>query len=285
MNYRRLYTVLFSIVLVVALSCSSSPFVWDDAYDLSVMSFNIRYDTSEDGDNQWSNRKEACVSAILANQTSIVGVQEALSHQVDYLDDQMPDYDYVGVGRDDGATSGEYCAIFYHTALFELMDSGTFWLSETPDVPSRGWDANNTRITTWAELRDRRNDKVIYVFNTHFDHVGVVAREESAKLLMQRINDIAPSDAPVFITGDFNALIRGHIFEPIQKECYSARRYAKYTDGIKSFNFFGKWYLSRNIDFIFYKNAEALAFRTIAEEYNDVPFISDHYPIITQFNY
>lgn len=271
-------------ILLVLCGCSKEVYEFTGEHDISVMSFNLRYDTEEDGDNKWDNRKDACVKMIKETKPSIWGIQEGLLRQLNFLEENLTDYKYVGVGRDDGHSSGEYSAIFYLKDRFELLENNTFWLSETPDEPSYGWDADCRRIVTWAHLKDLDSDKTLFVFNTHFDHIGKTAREESAKLLVRKIKEIADDGATVFITGDFNALIRNSIFEPIVNEYYSARRFAEKTDNIKSFNFYGRWYLSRNIDFIFYKNAKALAFRTVSENYG-VEYISDHYPIITHFNY
>jgi endonuclease/exonuclease/phosphatase family metal-dependent hydrolase len=246
------------------------------------MSFNLRFDTSEDGENQWSNRKLACVKMLQETKPSIFGIQEGLNHQVTYLDENFSDYDYVGVGRDDGYTSGEYSAIFYQKSKFDLVDDGNFWLSQTPDYPSLGWDANNIRIVTWAQLKYKEKDKTIFVFNTHFDHLGKTAQKESAKLLLSKINEIAGDEHPTFITGDFNVLIGNSALKPIIKKYYSARRFADRSDNNKSFNAWGRWYLDRNIDYIFYKNIYSLSFKTVNDDYG-VPYISDHYPIISHF--
>ena len=280
-------TIILSLLLLFSIfgGCKSiEPFEWTSEYDISIMSFNLRYDEPADGENQWTNRKESCLKLLRETEPSIIGIQEGLFHQVDFLENNLLQYDYVGVGRDDGETSGEYAAIYYLADDFELVESNSFWLSETPDVPSLGWDANNIRIVTWAHLKDLEHNKSIFVFNTHFDHKGKISREESAKLLVRKIKEIAIDNATVFITGDFNALIRNPIFEPILNDFLSARRFAEYSDNLKSFNAWGRWYLNRNIDFIFYKNVDALSFRTITEDYG-VSYISDHYPMITHFNY
>ncbi|WP_281980357.1 endonuclease/exonuclease/phosphatase family protein [Tenacibaculum mesophilum] len=280
----KYWTIL--ILCCSMLSSCEEPFEWDTDYNLSIMSFNLRYDEPADGDNQWNNRKEASIKLLKETKPSVFGIQEGLYNQVTYLKDNLTDYNFVGVGRDDGHSSGEYAAIFYNTQQFDIVSNGNFWLSETPDTPSKGWDANNIRIVTWAHLKDKNNnDKSIYVFNTHFDHLGKTAQKESTKLLLRKIKEITNNENDtVFITGDFNVLIRDKALAPLIKEFYSARRYANYTDSKNSFNAFGKWYLSRNIDYIFYKNATALAFRTITKDYG-VPYVSDHYPLITHFNY
>jgi endonuclease/exonuclease/phosphatase family metal-dependent hydrolase len=259
------------------------PFVYRSDYDLSVMSFNLRYDEPADGKHQWSNRKEAIIKMFRETQPSVFGIQEGLHHMVNYLDENLAEYSYVGLGRDDGHSSGEYNAIFYHAENYELLESNTFWLSETPDVVSMGWDAVCYRIVTWVKLKNKETEKEFFVFNTHFDHKGKTAQRQSGKLLVKKVKEIAGEDAPVIITGDLNVLIRNKALKPIVDNYFSSRRFANHTDNKQSFNFFGKWPLKWNIDFIFYKNAHALAFRTITEDFG-VPYISDHYPILTHFS-
>ena len=153
-----------------------------------VMTFNIRFDNPGDGPDAWPHRKDLAASMIRFHRAGLIGVQEALKHQLDDLTARLPGYAWVGVGRADGREAGEYSAILYRTDRFELMDDGTFWLSETPEVPgSKSWDAAIERIVTWAQFRDRETGKTFFHFNTHFDHVGQVARAESAKLILQRI--------------------------------------------------------------------------------------------------
>lgn len=179
-------------------------FPWVTTAQMSVMTFNIRLATPSDGINEWENRKERVAETILWHETQILGVQEALHNQMMDLQARLPNYAYVGVGRDDGKTAGEYSAIFYKKALFEVIESRTFWLSTTPEVPSFGWDAKIRRVVTWAKFRVRSSQKTFFVFNTHFDHQGVEARRESALLLKRKIQEIAGS-SPVVVLGDFNA--------------------------------------------------------------------------------
>lgn len=252
--------------------------------DISIMSFNLRYDEPKDGVNQWENRKQASIKMFNETKPSIFGIQEGLHHQVEFLDKNLSNYKYVGVGRDDGRLAGEYSAIFYVTNRFEVLESGNFWLSETPETPSRGWDANNIRIVTWVKLKDIEKARTIYVFNTHFDHKGTVSQRESSKLLAEKIRNIENPSAPVFITGDFNMLFNNSKLRPITKKYASAQESSAISDGNNSFNAFGKWVLNRNIDHIFYRNATALAYKTIVKNYGPL-FISDHYPILAHFNY
>ena len=172
---------------------------------LNIMTFNIRYSTMNDGVNAWVYRKDNAASQILYHDTQILGVQEALHEQILDLSERLKGFKYVGVGRDDGKTKGEYSAIFYDTIRLKVLKSETFWLSETPSVAgSKSWDAAITRIVTWAKMYDKATKKTFFAFNTHFDHIGQVARRESAKLLLERINAIAGSSYAI-LTGDFNA--------------------------------------------------------------------------------
>lgn len=189
------------------LACFVSLFLYAvlAAQDLNVMTFNIRLNLYSDSANAWPFRSQKVVSQILFHEVHLLGVQEALHEQMVNLQQGLPRFKYVGVGRDDGKEKGEYSALFYDTARLQVLQTETFWLSETPSVPgSKSWDAAITRVVTWAKFRDRKTKKTFYAFNTHFDHIGKVARRESAKLLLQKIKEIAGSN-PTIITGDFNS--------------------------------------------------------------------------------
>jgi endonuclease/exonuclease/phosphatase family metal-dependent hydrolase len=175
------------------------------AVPFRVMTYNIRMDTTSDGVNRWDLRKDRVSHLIQYYNPDLIGVQEALSHQVADLHAALPSFGWYGVGRDDGKDQGEFSAIFYRLNLFELRNKGTFWLSETPDMPgSKGWDAALPRICSWVKLKDRRTNKRVCCFNTHLDHVGRVARKESARLILALIHEIAGSMTPTILTGDFN---------------------------------------------------------------------------------
>lgn len=172
---------------------------------LNIMTFNVRYNNPRDSLNGWPHRADKVSSQILFHEAHIVGVQEALHDQMQDMDRALTRFKYVGGGRDDGKEKGEYSAIFYDTTRLQALQSQTFWLSETPQVPgSKGWDAAITRIVTWAKFRDKKTRKEFYHFNTHFDHIGKVARTESAKLILKYANQIAGS-VPYIVTGDFNS--------------------------------------------------------------------------------
>ena len=174
---------------------------------LRVMTFNIRYGTANDGENHWDKRKEFLVETIKAFNPDLLGTQETIGFQRDYLAQNLPGYGVVGVGRDDGQEKGEMMAVYYRQSRFEKQAEGHFWLSETPEtVGSKGWDTSLPRMATWIRLQDRQNaaaPPILYV-NTHFDHRGRVARIESAKLLREKIAAMS-AGASVILTGDFNS--------------------------------------------------------------------------------
>jgi endonuclease/exonuclease/phosphatase family metal-dependent hydrolase len=167
------------------------------------MTYNIRYDTEEDGVNVWRNRRERVVATILRQRPDVVGVQEALPGQMRDLAERLQGYDWYGVGREDGKQEGEFAGLFYRANRFHREDAGTFWLSQTPDKPGLGWDAACVRCTSWVRLIDRDSGKTFFYFNTHVDFEGPVAQLESMKLLAGRVPSIAGL-APFLLVGDFN---------------------------------------------------------------------------------
>ncbi len=173
---------------------------------LRVMSLNVRYGTAADGENAWDVRKDFLLETIAGFAPDLLGTQECLAFQTDYLREGLPGYGFFGVGRDDGARGGEMCGIFFRSDVFERVDGGHFWLSETPDVvASRSWDSALTRMATWVVLASKTDpDYSAVVANTHFDHVGEIARLESARLIRRRLTSIAQG-RPVILMGDFNA--------------------------------------------------------------------------------
>lgn len=171
---------------------------------LTLATWNVRLDVAVDGANAWPHRKEMVRDLIRYHGFDVFATQEALPHQVDYLAG-MQEYAHVGAGRDDGKRAGEHAAIFFRRDRFELLRSGDFWLSETPGRPSKGWDAKCcNRIVSWAELRDKVSGVRFVFFSAHFDHEGMVARRESAKLVLAKVREIA-GDLPVVVAGDFNS--------------------------------------------------------------------------------
>ncbi len=173
---------------------------------VKVMSFNVRYGTANDGENHWDKRKEFLAETVRAFGPDLLGTQETLGFQKDFLVEQLAGYRAVGVGRDDGGPKGEMTAVLFREERFELLDHGHFWLSETPEIPgSKSWDTSLTRMATWLKLRDRQGpaDRVAWFFNTHYDHKGAQARTESSRLLRRKITELA-GGSPAIVTGDFN---------------------------------------------------------------------------------
>jgi endonuclease/exonuclease/phosphatase family metal-dependent hydrolase len=188
------------IVLLVTIMLAPSA----QAQTVKVMTYNIRYDAPSDGVNQWPKRTHKVYDLIKKHDPDLIGLQEVLHHQLTDLLENLPAYAYIGVGRDDGKTKGEYSAILYKKDRFKANKGNTFWLSETPDVPgSKSWDAAITRVASWGTFKDLKSNKEFLMINTHFDHIGVEARKNSAALLKQKAAEIA-KDFPLIITGDFN---------------------------------------------------------------------------------
>lgn len=173
------------------------------AQNLRAGSFNLRYDNPEDSLNNWQYRKNTTAKLIQFHDFDILGTQEGLEHQLVQLKELLPGYKYTGVGRDDGKDAGEHSAIFYKTARYDLLEKGDFWLAEDPSKPKKGWDAVLPRICSWGKFKDKDSGFIFYFFNTHFDHVGTVARNESASLILKKIKQIAGKN-PTLLTGDFN---------------------------------------------------------------------------------
>lgn len=175
------------------------------AQSLSLMTYNIRFDNPADGPDAWPERRDFLASQVGFYAPDIWGIQEGQLHQLTYLQQQLPQYSRVGVGRDDGADKGEFSALFYRHDRFLLLELGTFWLSPTPAEVSKGWDAALPRVCTWALLEDKTNHRRLRVYNTHFDHIGREARAQSATLILDHIRARAADDGPVVLMGDFNS--------------------------------------------------------------------------------
>lgn len=258
--------------------------------DISVISFNIRVDNAADGTNVWRNRRDAVVTMIERERPMLLGLQEAQPHQITYLSEHCPDYAWYGLGRDTGkvppATDSyaaeETMAIFWRTAELELLDKGTFWLSETPDQVSKGWDASYRRTCTWAGFRHKKSGQTCYFFNTHLDNDGKVAREESIKLLVSRMKTINSKRRVSFLTADFNSNVTDACFAPLHVYMRDARANAAVSDDYPSWNGYGA--STGRLDHVFFSgdNCTAREFRTLRGDYG-VPYISDHYLVAACF--
>jgi len=251
---------------------------------INVATYNLRLNTPQDGANAWPHRRETVKGLIRYHEFDVFGTQELLADQLDDLA-QMSEYAYVGVGRDDGKRAGEHSAIFYRKDRFSLLRHGDFWLSETPDRPSMGWDAKCCkRIASWAQLRDRDSGKSFYVFSVHFDHEGVIARRESAKLLIAKIGEIA-GGSPVVCVGDFNATPDSEPIATMRSALNDAyeKSIAPPYGPVGTFNAF-RWDVAptRRIDYIFVTpNVEVLRYAVLTDSI-DLRYPSDHFPVVAR---
>jgi endonuclease/exonuclease/phosphatase family metal-dependent hydrolase len=257
---------------------------------LRVMTFNIRYDTPSDSGNAWPHRRDWVGALIRFHAPDAVGVQEALAHMLTDLDARLPGFARVGVGRADGRAGGEFSAILYRTSRLELLDSGTFWLSPTPAVAgSKGWDAAIERIATWARFRDRRTGCGYLHLNTHFDHVGEQARQESARLIRRRIATLADG-MPVVVTGDLNAdpasqpyriLTRDTLSSatPPLRDAFAASRDGHYGP-TSTWTAFRAIEPGRRIDYVLVSPQVRVSKHAILPDSWDGRFPSDHLPVL-----
>lgn len=255
-----------------------------EAQQFRIATYNIRQKNTHDIGNMWDERKEPLTNLIKFHQFEIFGTQEGFHDQLADMERLLPGYKYIGVGRDDGAEQGEYSAIFYNTARFEVSKSGTFWLSATDiATPNKGWDAALPRICTWGIFKDKKTKKQFIMMNTHFDHVGVVARKESAKLMMAKAKEFA-GNLPLVITGDFNVSETDEAYytlanSKIVADCYTKIDF-KYAPSA-TFNGFGKNVAaSGRIDHIFVTpQFEVKKYGVLTDTYVG-KYPSDHFPVV-----
>ncbi len=282
---KTLLYVLSVILIFPVLSCakvdeSGNP---NDA-NFNVMTYNIRMNTPDDGINSWPLRKNKVLGLLKFHEPDIFGIQEALPEQMADLEAGLPNFDHVGVGRDDGISKGEHMAVFYRKSRFEKLASGTFWLSTTPDKPGLGWDAACNRTCTWLKMRDKKTQKMFFLFNTHFDHKGSVARIESAKLVLQFINEFNKEGLPCILTGDFNSTKENEPIQIILKELIDSRIISEtepYGPEGTSGGFDVK-VMPRTIDYIFVNSKiGVLKYGVISDSFG-LYYPSDHLPVFPQ---
>ena len=245
--------------------------------NLKVMSYNIRLGSAKDGTNSWALRYTATEEMLKDQKPDVFGVQEALEYQVHYIED-MCGYESVGVGREDGKKEGEHMSIFWNKKTISMLKWGTFWLSETPQKPSKGWDAACFRTATWALMKDKRTGKKFYFVNTHLDHEGKEAQKNGLKLIVEKIAEMNPEGLPMVLTGDFNIEPSNPAFADLDARMQSTRKIAEKTDDLTTYNGWGK--SSMMIDYIYVSGFSSCPeYQTVTKRYADRKFISDHYPI------
>ena len=274
----------FLLASLLTVACAHEP--------LRVMSYNIRLGIADDGENAWENRKEATPAMLQDIHPAVFGVQEAHDFQIAYILQQCPEYKSVGVGRENGISEGEHMSVIFDTTRVSLLDWGTYWLSETPDVPSFGWDAWCKRTATWTLLKEHASGKKFFFVNTHLDHRGVVARKEGLAMIYTRIQQMNPDGLPMVLTGDFNVRPDNEGLTNLNTLMNSARFSAVEADTLGSFNGFGRLDENGNpiplraIDYIYYSGfKQCLTFKVDTLTYAGRPYISDHYPIYADLEF
>ena len=273
--------ILYQYILSVFILFTISSNIYSQPH--SIISYNIRYDNNWDIENSWKIRRNKISQILVQYSPSIIGIQEGLLNQVQYIDSSLIDYDYVGVGRDDGKKKGEFCAIYFDTTRYVLLKNSTFWLSETPDTISVGWDAALERICTYGLFKDRITKEEFLVFNTHFDHIGVVAREKSSELILKRINKINRQSLPIILMGDFNSIPNSSPVKEIKTELSDALQISleKLQGPRGTFNGFNEDLpIEKRIDYIFTNNLKVLSYTHINDRLNNNRHISDHLPVM-----
>ena len=246
------------------------------------MSFNIRYDNPNDNENNWNFRKAEIIEMLQNYQPDIIGIQEALYNQIQYIDSSLVNYNYVGLGREDGKQKGEFTALFFNSEKLQLISTKTYWLSETPNSVSVGWDAALERIVTYGSFLNKQTNNTINVFNCHFDHLGVEARENSAKLILNLIKQKKIKKQKIVVMGDLNCKPNDKpitLFEQKLEDTFkiSKNKPNKPTGTFNSFN--PNVTATKRIDYIFTKNIKVIQYITITDKRKNGLCLSDHYPV------
>ena len=285
---KRMIISVISIVLVVAIGVTAGVLLYKDWPDviedfepksedaLRIMSFNIR--CTNVGRDTWEDRIGIVTDTMVNSKADSIGVQEATPEWMATLKETLTDYDYVGVARDDGKNQGEYSAVFYLKDKYNLVDSGNFWLSETPEKPSFGWDAACIRICTWAVLENKETKEQYVHVNSHFDHEGIKAREESVKMILAHIEEY--KDLPVVFTADMNVVEGSDNYVQFTKVLHDTKYQAKYTmDYLTYHDTKPSKHEDEIIDYVMVNdNFNALTYKVVTAGV-DERYVSDHFPV------
>ncbi len=250
--------------------------------DLNFMTYNIRYSIKNDPKDNWDSRKETMVKLFNYYQPEVFGIQEGMIHQLEYIKTNLNDYDYVGVGRENGKDGGEFNAIFYNTSKLKILKENTFWLSENNEI-KKGWDAGYIRICTYALLETKDSKTKFWVFNTHLDHMGPTARDKSVNLILNKIKALNGSNAPLVLMGDLNDIPESNPIQTLKSSLQDA-----FDISIKPFygpkgtynGFNTNKINNRRIDYIFVSKIKVITYRHIDDRLDDNGFISDHLPVL-----
>ena len=256
--------------------------------DLKIMSFNIRLNVESDQENAWTKRKEEALALLEYYHPDVLGVQEALPEQMKDLKTGLKNYDFVGVGRDDGKEKGEFSAIFFNNQKLQVVKSGTFWLSETPEKPSKGWDAALNRICTYAIFKDLKSKKEFLAMNIHFDHIGNVARVKSSELILKKAKELNPKNLPLLLTGDFNLTENTEpvkiLSQNLKDTFYHSEKQHYGPKG--TFSGFNMSEVPKDrIDYIFVKGFKIKSHRHINDRRENLLYPSDHFPVFSELSF
>lgn len=251
---------------------------------INLMTYNIRLNIAVDGEHAWPYRKDDVISTIKFHNAEIFCLQEVVHNQLVDLIAAFPDFAYVGVGRDDGISAGEYSPVFYDKSKFEKEENGTFWLSETPGTPSLGWDAAHKRICSWVKLKDLKTGSTFFVFNTHFDHVGMMARTNAAKLIIEKIDELTPG-RNIILCGDFNLPPESLPMKMISSKLNDSYSVSKLPPHGSVATFLGFTYDSgagKRIDYVFVSGNLSVERYGALTDSRDRSFFSDHLPVLVE---
>ena len=269
----------FLLVLASIFSFSFLNFISDP---IKIISYNIRYNNPNDGKDIWENRRETITDFIEKEAPDFLGLQEVNYPQIQYLNSNLINYNFIGVGRDDGKTRGEFSPIYFNESKYNLILSNTFWLSETPDNISVGWDAAMERICTYGLFEQKNDGTKLWVFNTHFDHIGNVAREKSVDLILSKIKDLTKDKDQIIITGDFNLSDDSVPIKKLQNFYNDVN--IQMDNNSKFYGTFNNFKIDNNynnrIDYIFYKNFELIKSSHLHIKTDQGRWASDHHPVI-----
>ena len=257
-----------------------------NAQDLKVMTYNIRLDVKSDGENSWSNRKDFFSSQIKFYKPAIFGVQEAMPNQISDLTTSLPEYDHIGIGRD-GVGKGEASAIFFDKSRFKVSNEQTFWLSETPEKISKGWDAAYIRICTYALFKDNITKRTFWVFNTHLDNKGEVSRKNGINLVLAKMKEVNKNNYPVILMGDFNVEPDSELITDLKKSMFDTREISEAKPFGPGGTFNGFKFdepVTRLIDYIFVDNSKQIKVKkyAILSDSKNLKYPSDHLPVYVE---
>jgi endonuclease/exonuclease/phosphatase family metal-dependent hydrolase len=260
-----------------------------NAQTTKVMSYNIRYDNPNDGENSWVNRKELLCSQLAFYEPDVFGIQEALPNQVQDISNALPKYTFVGIARD-GIGKGESSNIFFKKDKFKLLEQNTFWLSETPEIISKGWDAALNRICTYALLKENKTKQIFWIFNTHLDHQGEIARTKGIELILYKIKMLNTQNYPIIFMGDFNS-------EPTEERIINLKKLMIDSQEISEENPFGpsgtfnafkhNEPVLKKIDYIFLSKENHFKVKKYAvlSDSKDLKYPSDHLPVYVEIRF